>query len=163
MTLSCLSTYGTVKFSLIALITVRFSKPNRICNILIYFIWTFTSTFISSFYSIRWFIMSLRVLYRYHYYGIGVKETSKYYELIYSRKGIQRYWFCIFARSYRNIAAALFGHSLVCCAAEALCLSTGLFSPWCIVVIPEQKEIWPESWNRNPDSSYSINELPTVS
>ena len=30
---------------------------------------------------------------RYHYYGIGVRESSKYYEIMFSRKGIQGYYF----------------------------------------------------------------------
>ena len=28
--------------------------------------------------------------FRYHYYGIGVKESSSYYDVIYSSKGVQR-------------------------------------------------------------------------
>lgn len=27
---------------------------------------------------------------RYHYYGIGVRETSEYYDIVYSAKGVQR-------------------------------------------------------------------------
>lgn len=33
------------------------------------------------------FTCSLSVLLRYHYYGIAVKETSQYYDVMYSKKG----------------------------------------------------------------------------
>lgn len=33
------------------------------------------------------FVFSLPVLLRYHYYGIAVKETSPYYDVMYSKKG----------------------------------------------------------------------------
>jgi hypothetical protein len=31
------------------------------------------------------------LLYRYHYYGIGIKETSIYYHSVYAGKGLTRY------------------------------------------------------------------------
>jgi len=35
------------------------------------------------------FVIVNNLCFRYHYYGIGVKESSKYYEVMFSRKGIQ--------------------------------------------------------------------------
>ena len=34
------------------------------------------------------------LLYRYHYYGIGIKETSIYYHSVYAGKGLTRYVHC---------------------------------------------------------------------
>ncbi len=32
---------------------------------------------------------------RYHYYGIGIRETSQYYQSVYSGKGLTRYAFVV--------------------------------------------------------------------
>lgn len=32
---------------------------------------------------------------RYHYYGIGIKESSAYYQLSYSKKSVQMHRYCV--------------------------------------------------------------------